>query len=318
MRSLGGRDGEEHESPARSGDGAPVRGVLMHVVDTIAGLRRLLGVARTDGKSIGFVPTMGALHEGHGSLIRAARARDDVVVVSIFVNPLQFNRPDDLAGYPRTFEADRALCDALGADIVFAPGPEEMYPEPQAITMRVGDLARFLCGASRPGHFDGVATVVMKLFQIVQPDRAYFGEKDAQQLAIIRRLVADFHVPVTIVGMPTVRSAEGLALSSRNAKLSEDGRRRALVLHRALERARTAIASGRGDVEALLREAASGIPAGNGLELDYLEAVDPLTLQPLTSVRGPVLLAGALWVDGVRLIDNVTATPGAPGDMARP
>ena len=278
---------------------------------SIAAVRARLAPLRLPGTRIGFVPTMGALHEGHATLVREARHGNDYVVVSIFVNPLQFDRKDDLDHYPRTLDSDLALCRDLGVDVVFAPPASELYPEPPEMTVQVGQLGRHLCGASRPGHFEGVATVVLKLLQIVQPDHAYFGEKDAQQLAVIRRLVADFNLPVEIVGVPTVREPDGLAMSSRNRRLTPSGRIAALALTRALTAARQAIEAGERS-PAALRVIAAGqiVPDGNvRLDLDYLEVVDPRTMQPVEEVTGPVLVAGALWVDGVRLIDNLTASP---------
>ena len=275
----------------------------------IAALRSYLATRRASGP-VGFVPTMGALHDGHAALIRRARAENATVVVSIFVNPLQFDRAEDLERYPRTLDADVALCASLGVDAVFAPLPGEMYPTPPAMRISVGTLADHLCGASRPGHFEGVATVVMKLLQIVQADRAYFGEKDAQQLAVIRRLVADFNLPVEIVGLPTVREPDGLAMSSRNRRLSAGGRQTALALIRALRAVAEAIASGKPPATA--REAGvATLPGGDAVQLDYLEVVDAATMQPVDRVDRPVIIAGALWVDGVRLIDNLPAGPPA-------
>ena len=274
---------------------------------SVAALRTRLAPPRRLGASIGFVPTMGALHEGHAALIREARRGNDCVAVSIFVNPLQFDRKDDLDHYPRTLESDVALCRALGVDAVFAPPASEMYPERPEMTIQVGTLGRHLCGASRPGHFEGVATVVLKLLQIVQPDRAYFGEKDAQQLAVIRRLVTDFNLPVEVVGMPTVREPDGLAMSSRNRRLSPAGRTAALALVRALTAARQAIEAGERSPAAISAMATRQVPADGTVRVDYLEVVDLRTMQPVEAVTGLVLVAGAMWVDGVRLIDNLTA-----------
>src|SRR5688572_18034998 len=211
------------------------------LVDAVEPLRRRLLMLRRAGARIGFVPTMGALHSGHASLIDRARADCGSVVVSIFVNPLQFDRPDDLERYPRPIDADLALCQSLGVDVVFAPSTGEMYPRPPACTVDPGPLAEHCCGRYRPGHFRGVATVVLKLLEIVRPDVAYFGEKDAQQLAVVRRLVKDFNVPVTIVGIPTVREADGLAISSRNQHLDPDERRLAPALYRALSKAASCV-----------------------------------------------------------------------------
>ena len=279
------------------------------LVASISGLREYLVARRTLGP-VGLVPTMGALHEGHATLIREARAGNATVVVSIFVNPLQFDRQEDLERYPRTLEADAALCETLGVDVVFAPTAAEMYPEPLMMGVTVGRLGDHLCGPSRPGHFAGVATVVLKLLQIVQPDRAYFGEKDAQQLAVIRRLVTDFNLPVTIVGMPTIREADGLAMSSRNRRLTPEGRRAALALVRALTATTRAIIEGVADAAAARAAGQQEVREEDAVRLEYLEIVDPATMQPVDQVRGPVLVAGALWADGVRLIDNMPASPG--------
>ena len=280
----------------------------LRVVQTADDVRTSLAARRGLG-AVGLVPTMGALHAGHARLIERARADCQTVVVSIFVNPLQFDRADDLARYPRPFETDLAACERLGVDLVFAPGPEQMYPEPPDCIVRVGATAEHLCGAFRPGHFNGVATVVLKLFNIVQPDVAYFGEKDAQQLAIIRRMVADLNVPVTIAPVPTVREADGLALSSRNQHLNAAERALAPSLFRALTAAREAVAAGATDAKAVKQRAAEAVPADERLRLEYLELVDPWTFQPVESVTGPVVAAGALWVGSTRLIDNVLCTP---------
>ena len=252
---------------------------------------------------------MGALHAGHARLIERARNDSDCVVVSIFVNPLQFDRQDDLARYPRTFDADLDLCESLGTDVVFAPTPAEMYPAPPRCTVDVGDLGDHLCGRYRPGHFRGVATVVLKLLEIVQPGTAYFGEKDAQQLAIVRRLVADFNVPVSIIGVPTVREGDGLALSSRNQRLDACGRKLAPALYKALCSADAAIGSGIEDAGIVKQHAAAQILDDERLRLEYLEVVDPDSMQPVERIDGPVIVAGALWVDQVRLIDNVWSRP---------
>ena len=277
---------------------------------SVAAVRAHIAALRRLDRSVGFVPTMGALHEGHATLIREARRSNGCVAVSLFVNPLQFDRKDDLDHYPRTLESDISLCRDLGVDAVFAPSASEMYPEPPEMTVQVGQLGRHLCGAARPGHFEGVATVVLKLLHIVQPDRAYFGEKDAQQLAVIRRLVADFNLPVEVVGMATVREPDGLAMSSRNRRLSRDGRTATLALVRALTAARQAIEAGERSSAAIIAVATRQISADGIVRLDYLDVVDPRTMQPVEEVTGPVLVAGAAWVDGVRLIDNVTAEPG--------
>jgi len=279
-------------------------------ISTISDLRAALD-ARKPAGLIGFVPTMGALHAGHASLIERARHDCATVVVSIFVNPLQFDRPDDLQRYPRSLDTDVALCRSLGVDLVFAPPVDEMYPAPPECGVSVGRLADHLCGRFRPGHFAGVATVVLKLFQIVQSDRAYFGEKDGQQLAIVRRMVSDFNIPVRIVGVPTVREADGLALSSRNQRLDAEERALAPSLYRALHRVRGDIAAGIADVDELKRSGATEIPADHRLKLEYLEIVDPGEMQPVKQVQGPVVAAGALWVGNTRLIDNLKCEPGS-------
>jgi pantoate--beta-alanine ligase len=283
----------------------------LEVVDAIPRLRDRLKVDRDAAHTIGLVPTMGALHEGHLSLVARARAECATVVVSLFVNPLQFDRPDDLAAYPRSLDADVRVCASAGVDLVFAPTVSEMYPAPLDCTVDVGRVADHLCGRTRPGHFRGVATVVMKLFQIAQPDRAYFGEKDAQQLAVIRRLVTDLNVPVTIVPVATVREPDGLALSSRNRRLSPDDRRAAPVLYEALRDARQRIAAGDSDAARVRQMAADIIGQRQGVTLEYLEIVDPDEMQPVQVVNRPVVAAGAVWIGATRLIDNVVCVPPA-------
>ena len=265
--------------------------------------------ARGGGPRIGLVPTMGALHAGHKRLIDLARAECDVVVVSIFVNPMQFDHEDDLQNYPRTLESDLEQSASLGVDVVFAPAVAEMYPAPLNCTVDVGRVGNHLCGRHRPGHFRGVATIVMKLFQIAQPDRAYFGEKDAQQLAMIRHLVSDLNVPVEIVAVPTVREADGLAVSSRNQRLAPEQRHAAPVLYEALSVARQQIAAGVIDVAEIRRTATRIIEQRPGVRLEYLEIVDPGEMQPVERIERPVIAAGAIWVGTVRLIDNVLCLP---------
>ena len=281
---------------------------MPEVVGGIETIRAHVNDRRSHG-AIGFVPTMGALHAGHASLIQRARRECGTVVVSIFVNPLQFDRAEDLDRYPRSLDADLALCREHGVDFVFAPSVTEMYPRPMAMAIDVGTLADHLCGRYRPGHFEGVASVVLKLFGIVQPDRAYFGEKDAQQLAVVRRLVTDFNVPVTIVPVPTVREPDGLALSSRNVRLSADERLLAPSLYKALQRAASRVEQGAVNAAEIERDAAALIPADERLRLEYLQLVDPDLFQPVTTVAGPVIAAAALWVGQTRLIDNVRCTP---------
>lgn len=275
------------------------------VVDAIQAVRDALAPPRQSGRLIGLVPTMGALHAGHASLMQRARRECGYVAVTIFVNPLQFDRADDLAAYPRALAADLALCDSLGVDLVFTAAPQEIYPDTPVCTVDPGSIADHLCGQYRPGHFRGVATVVMKLLQIAQPAAAYFGEKDAQQLAVIRRMVLDLDVPVRIVAVPTVREADGLALSSRNQRLDERERRLAPALYDALRHAAAAIGEGVFDVDEVKRRARMRIPDVAGVRLEYLEVVDPATFQPIARVSGAAVVAGALWVGTTRLIDNV-------------
>ncbi len=275
----------------------------------MAALRARLDRSRDARISIGLVPTMGALHAGHIALIERARRECGCVVVTIFVNPLQFDREDDLRRYPRTLEADLDTCRGLGVDVVFAPRDDEMYPSPPACTVRVARLADHLCGRHRPGHFEGVATVVLKLLQIALPARAYFGEKDAQQTAIIRRVVRDFNVPVDIVEVPIVREPDGLAISSRNVHLGREERRMAVSLYRVLCEVQRHIAAGRTDAAEVRRQAAARLPAAEGLRLEYLELVDPENMQPVERITGPVRVAGALWVGATRLIDNLLCKP---------
>ena len=281
------------------------------VITSIPRVRdRVAEARRSDGRTrVGLVPTMGALHAGHRRLIEAARTECDLVIVSIFVNPLQFDRPEDLEKYPRALQPDVDLCSALGVDVVFAPSVAEMYPEPPDCAIDVGRVAEHLCGKFRPGHFRGVATVVMKLFQIAQPDRAYFGEKDAQQLAVIRRMVADFNVPIEIVAVPTVREPDGLALSSRNQRLQPGERRAATVLYEALKVARTQVAEGVRDAARVRQAATQVVEREPAVRLEYLEVVDPREMQPVERIEGPVIAAGAIWVGGTRLIDNVICVP---------
>jgi pantoate--beta-alanine ligase len=283
--------------------------VSARLVTTLAGLDAALDTARRSGAAIGLVPTMGALHAGHGSLLEQARRECRVVVASVFVNPIQFNQAEDYQRYPRDVDADLRFCGERGVDFVFAPAIEEMYRRPQRAFVDVEGLADHLCGRFRPGHFRGVATVVMKLFQIVRPGRAYFGEKDFQQLAVIRRMAADLNVPVTIVGVPTVREPDGLAMSSRNRHLSPAGRASAIVLYRALCAAATAIAEGETSAGKVQAAAAAVLAGEPSVRLEYLEIVDPEEIQPVAEVRGPVRIAAAAWVGSTRLIDNLPAAP---------
>lgn len=281
------------------------------VFSSIPALRREIRDAKQKGLTVGFVPTMGALHAGHCRLIELARRECGFVVVSIFVNPLQFDRLDDLARYPRTLEADLALCASAGADVIFAPTVDDLYPEEQRAFIDIPDLTQNLCGAFRPGHFRGVATVVLKLFGIVQPDRAYFGQKDAQQLAVIRRMVLDLNIPIEIVSVPTIREEDGLALSSRNKHLSPAERQVAPALYRALSLATEQIVSGERTAARIRERALQPLQEHPEFSVEYFEIVDPLTLQPVEEICGSVLIAAAAWLGSTRLIDNVLWTPGA-------
>jgi pantoate--beta-alanine ligase len=286
----------------------------MDVIETAAGCRALLDAARATGRTVGLVPTMGALHQGHISLITRAAKECDVVAVSIFVNPLQFGDPEDIAKYPRTLERDLAVCAEAGAHVVFAPTIPEMYPSwptAPATTVSVGGVSDKWEGASRPGHFDGVATVVAKLFAITGPCRAYFGLKDFQQLAVVRRMASDLCIPVDIVGCPTVREPDGLALSSRNVRLSDTERVAARNLSRALAAGRAAIAAGERDgtaVQTAMRAVADQEPF---VDLDYAVAVDATTLEEVSTIDDPetVRLLIAATVGPVRLIDNSAGSP---------
>jgi pantoate--beta-alanine ligase len=248
---------------------------------------------------------MGALHAGHEKLIQTARAKSAFVVVSIFVNPLQFGPNEDYKRYPRPLQHDLEVCDRNGVDLVFAPSVEEIYPLPQLTFTEVSRVSEHLCGKFRPGHFRGVATVVLKFLNIVQPDRAYFGEKDMQQLAVIRRMVADLNVPVIIVGVPTVREADGLALSSRNSYLNPDERKAAPALYHALREAAARIASGQRDATKIRAAALDILKRFPLIGVEYFEIVDPDELQPVGTIVGPVRVAGAIWLGTTRLIDNM-------------
>ncbi|TMM02791.1 MAG: pantoate--beta-alanine ligase [Actinobacteria bacterium] len=274
----------------------------MRTLRTASEVRAALAGPRREGRAIGLVPTMGALHEGHLALIRAARAGCDEVVVSLFVNPAQFNEAADLAAYPRDEARDAALAAEAGADLLFAPPVDEIYPPGFATTLHVGGVSEPLEGAHRPGHFDGVATVVTKLLTIVAPDVAYFGQKDAQQLAVVRRLVRDLDLPARIEAVPTVREPDGLALSSRNVRLGGDERRRALALKRGLDAASHAARNG-GDLAAA-RTAGIAAMRELGVEPEYLALVDPQTFAPAEALDGEVLVAVAARVGETRLIDN--------------
>ena len=277
----------------------------MHTISSSAEITAISKEARRAGKRVGFVPTMGALHPGHISLVRAARAQSDVVIVSIFVNPTQFGPNEDFAKYPRTLEQDRALLAAEKADYIFAPSVEEMYPKDATTWVSVEGISDRLDGRSRPGHFRGVSTVVAKLFNIVQPDLAFFGQKDAAQVAIIRRMVRDLDLDVRIVVCPTVREADGLAMSSRNTYLNPQQRKQATVLYRSLMRVQMLVDKGEVNSTALLAAGKSVIGEEPAVRLDYFEIVNRDTLEPLADVREGALVAVAAHIGETRLIDNI-------------
>jgi pantoate--beta-alanine ligase len=276
----------------------------------IADVRAVCDGARRDGASVGLVPTMGFFHAGHRSLMRAARADNDVVVVSLFVNPLQFGPTEDLSAYPRDLERDAAAAEAEGVDVLFTPTEGEIYPRPIVTTVHVEGLTAGLCGRSRPTHFDGVTTVVAKLLSMVGPCRAYFGRKDAQQLAVVTRMAEDLDLPVEVVGCPLVREADGLAMSSRNAYLEPDDRRAAAILSRALHEAAAEIANGERDPDHVHRVLAGLVATEPRVQLDYAEVVDARDLTPVTDISGDVLVAIAATVGRARLIDNMTVSVG--------
>lgn len=277
----------------------------MQVLHTIAEMRQASRAARNSGQRLGFVPTMGALHEGHLSLVREARRQCDAVAASIFVNPTQFGPNEDYNKYPRTLERDSEMLRRENVDFVFAPAAEEMYPAGAVTWVTVEDLSERLCGRSRPGHFRGVTTVVNKLFNIVEPDLAFFGQKDAAQVAILKRMVRDLRMGVEIVVCPIVREADGLAMSSRNAYLSASERRAALILSRTLQEVERRFDAGERGAAALIAEGKRVFGMEPSARLDYLEIVDPETLQTLGAVDRPALVAIAAFVGSTRLIDNV-------------
>ena len=277
----------------------------MKICNIIEDMRAACRAARRAGKRLGFVPTMGALHDGHLSLVRAAHACCDVVAASIFVNPAQFGPNEDLAKYPRTFDRDRELLEKENVQLLFAPSVEEMYPAGAVTWITVEGLSDKLDGRSRAGHFRGVSTVVAKLFHIIEPDAAFFGQKDAAQVAIVRRMVRDLNFPVEIVACPIVREPDGLAMSSRNAYLDSEQRKRALVLHRSLMRVQKLWEAGERDAAKLLAGGRDLIAEEKSVRLDYFEIVDPERLDPVEDVVEGTLVAVAAFVGGTRLIDNV-------------
>ncbi|MGC9771885.1 4-phosphopantoate--beta-alanine ligase [Fervidobacterium islandicum] len=276
----------------------------MRLVHTVAEMKRITKELLEEGKSIGFVPTMGYLHKGHLSLVEAARKENDVVVVSIFVNPTQFGPNEDYNRYPRDLERDLRLLEPLGVDYVFNPAVEEMYPPMYSTYVEEIELSKYLCGASRPGHFRGVCTVVTKLFNIVKPTRAYFGQKDAQQFRVLRRMVRDLNMDVEMVEMPIVREEDGLAMSSRNVYLNPEERKEATRLYKSLLKAKELIESGERDVQKIKSEMLCVLDHPL-LKVDYVEIVDEETLRPVERIEKKVIVALAVFVGKARLIDNM-------------
>lgn len=276
----------------------------MRLVHTVSEMKKLSNEDLKSGKKIGFVPTMGYLHKGHLSLVEAARKENDIVVVSIFVNPTQFGPNEDYSRYPRDLERDLRLLEPFGVDYVFVPSVEEMYPPFYSVYVEETELSKYLCGASRPGHFRGVCTVVAKLFNIVKPTRAYFGQKDAQQFRVLRRMVENLNMDVEMIEMPIVREEDGLAMSSRNVYLNEDERKEATRLYKSLLRAKELIDSGERDVQKIKQEMFRVLEHPL-LRIDYVEIVDEKTLRPVDKIESKIIIALAVFVGKARLIDNM-------------
>lgn len=283
----------------------------MKVVHTIKEVRDFVKEQRAEGKSIGFVPTMGYLHEGHLSLMKRAKEENDVVVASIFVNPMQFGPNEDLDSYPRDLEHDAKLCEGVGVGLIFNPKPEEMYAPDFTTFVDMNGVTKELCGKSRPIHFRGVCTVVNKLFNIVTPDRAYFGQKDAQQLAVIKRMVRDLNMDIQIVGCPIVREEDGLAKSSRNTYLSEEERKAALVLNRAIRLGEQMAKDGEKDAAKIEAAMTVEINAEPLAKIDYVSIVDAVSIEPVKTLQGEILGAIAVYIGKTRLIDNFMMDCGA-------
>ncbi len=281
----------------------------MQVVADVKEMQRLSEVWRREGKIISFVPTMGYLHEGHLALMKMARKKGDVLVISIFVNPTQFGPGEDFERYPRDMERDKQLAESVGVDVIFAPEVQDMYPEGYQTFVEVIEITKPLCGRSRPGHFRGVTTVVAKLFNIVKPHVAVFGEKDFQQLQVIRRMVKDLNMDVEVLGHPIVREKDGLAMSSRNVYLSPEERQAALRISRSLGVARELVAQGVREAPEVLRKVREVLTPDEGLKIDYVELRDPETLKEVSHINGPTLLAIAAFVGKARLIDNAIISP---------
>lgn len=276
----------------------------MKVVKTIKEVREYVNEWKKEGLTIGLVPTMGYLHEGHGSLIKKAVENNDKVVVSIFVNPMQFGPTEDLESYPRDLNKDSKFCESLGADIIFNPEPEEMYNPNFVSFVNMSVLTEELCGLSRPVHFKGVCTVVNKLFNIVKPNRAYFGQKDAQQLAIIKRMVIDLNIDVEIVGCPIVREEDGLAKSSRNTYLSDEERKAALILSKSIKLGQKYVADGNKDAKELVKIMTENVNTEKLSKIDYIKVVDAITMQQIDTIDRDCLVAMAVYIGKTRLIDN--------------
>lgn len=287
----------------------PMNSTIPKLITTVAQLREELAAVRREGRRIGLVPTMGALHEGHLSLVRASKAECGCTVASIYVNPTQFGPNEDFAKYPRTLEADMKLLAGCGTDFVFAPGNDEMYPAGHATSVEVGSIAEPLEGQCRPGHFRGVATVVLKFFNIVQPDVAYFGQKDFQQAAVIRKMVADLDVPVVVRVCPIIREPDGLAMSSRNRYLSPAARQRALVLWRSLQTAVKLVKENQRDPGEITSQMVEVIETAEDARIDYVALVNPETLQPVERIAGSTLAVLAVKIENTRLIDNCLLEP---------
>ena len=283
----------------------------MKVVDTITRMSTLVKMYKKEGKSISLVPTMGYLHEGHLSLVRAARKHTDIVVMSIFVNPIQFGPKEDFEKYPRNLKRDEQLATSAGADVIFHPSVQDMYPAGYSTYVNVEGLTDTLCGASRPGHFKGVTTVVAKLFEIVRPEIAYFGQKDAQQAIVIRKMVSDLNMGIEVKIMPIIREPDGLAMSSRNVYISASERKDALVLREALKKAEAMIKSGEKDPKKIIKmmqELIKNVPAA---KIDYISIVDTAHLKEVKTITGEVLIALAVFIGKTRLIDNIIMANGA-------
>lgn len=284
-----------------------IRGKLvMNILNSIDEVRSQIKTWRKEGLTIGLVPTMGFLHEGHESLIKRAAKENDRVIVSIFINPTQFGANEDLETYPRDMKNDESLCSSAGANLIFNPSPSSMYYDDACTTINVAGLTDGLCGAKRPVHFGGVCLVVSKLFNIITPDKAYFGEKDAQQLAVVKRMVRDLNFDIEIVGCPIVREIDGLAKSSRNIYLSERGRKAALILNESLNLSKKALIHGERKTDIIKNIIKEKMNSEVLAKIDYIEVVDSLTLKPVTNITSSILVAIAIYIENTRLIDNFT------------